>query len=551
MPRTSNLQIDQRQTYQDPGRQILTEVVARPVDTAVDLHGSNKVAQLTNFLQQAQTLYGTEEAIQTHEGQVAHQSGAPVKETILGAYEKGWMSVDGSVKGTKDAAEAQAQFKTGFDRTQGPEGVEKWLTDKSTELTQGMKPGPFADSYKTHLGSAFDQIRADYHKELKEDITGKAEANTMDMLLGAVTAKTKAGKPVDISDFDGVRKTLQDNNLGISNSRFNELTFDVLSKLASEGNWQAIEAADQKRPDGTPALSSIPEYTAKVAALHVHAQTVFLNKQDKARKAIKDQHDMKVAESMAPLFKLAQGGDREGAQAGFNEAVKSGLFDFEPAVMDTVQKQLLSVGDKGETLDQLTSYNNVAQDIFDHKATPQSIVRAGLSPARVGQAMQLFMDQRRIDSDARNADKALDAAKRNNTIQKSPEYIPTVKDVLTAIPEMSGRDAELDKSIYGGARAQQLEVLRQKTRLHLNGLATDADGDIGKFSEGAAGLRDAVAKRAQGIIDSKDPKKNPPPEIIYLTPALFLAAYKRGEISGASTVSMYQKYFKATQTPTN
>lgn len=59
-------------------------------------------------------MYGTEEAIQTHEGQVARQAGAPQKETILGAYEKGWMSVDGSVKGTKDAAEAQAQFKTGL-----------------------------------------------------------------------------------------------------------------------------------------------------------------------------------------------------------------------------------------------------------------------------------------------------------------------------------------------------------------------------------------------------------------------------------------------------
>ncbi|MBC7699460.1 hypothetical protein, partial [Aquabacterium sp.] len=402
-----------------------------------------------------------------------------------------------------------------------------------------------ADSYKTHLGSAFDQIRQDYHKELNQDITGKAEANTMEMLLGAVTAKTSKGVPVDITDIDGVRQSLGAHGLGIPNGRFNELTFMTLKALASEGNYQALSVADQKRPDGTPALSSIPEYKDQIAALKVHAQNVFLTRQDHADKQVKADYENRVNAAVSPLFMQAQAGDLEGAMAGFSKLVAGSMFAHSPLDIDKYQKALQSINDKGETLEQRELFLKAAEASRVGNWTASKIISSGVHPSKIPTLLTMMgerlSEERRAVSDARSdarADRAL-------AIVRQPEYRATVKEVLSSVPDMKpGSDFTCKKTVA-------LRELKADAERQLLSFASQYGTDMEGYQKAVMAVRDSTKKRADEIVTTTNVKNIRPANIRQPNRKAYLAAYDAGQVpKDPNSVQEHLDYFNAIEANT-
>ncbi len=543
MPRQQTLQIEQSPAFQDHGIQFGTQVVARPVDTYVDQGADNKMRQLAGLLDAGQALYKTIDETDQKEGAKDRALGMPKKATVLGSYEHGWLSLDGSIKGKEDAEKLAASFSTGFDRN-APGGVDGWLQARSQELTKGMQPGPFSEAYTKKLTEGFQAIRDKHFQEQKDSVTATAETNVVSLLAGAARAKTNKGEAVTVDDFLGVRQSLADSGLGLDTTRMDKLGHAALKALASEGNYQAIRAARKGNKDGLMAFPTLAE--DDLSALEQHAATVYLNKQEAAHKAVKEEHHDKVSATMFPIIQAAQAGKTGDAQKAFDSVVASGVFAHEPEAIDKWQRMLVSTGDKSDSFEQVDLYNKVTLSILEDGWNMKQIQSAGLSPKLMRDAFGVYARKRSEDrqaasegrTEARTA-KALETASR---ITSGADFRPTLHATLEELPKLEGYAKEAD---FTGKKGQAVRAIRADTEKELVRTAMERGSDIDGWRQDVVRIRENAKRRTEAAMGSKDVQHLPPAFIRHDTWEEYKAAQGRGEYeANMAELEAARKWFK-------
>jgi len=106
MPRQQTLQIDTRAPIEARGLQFGSQVVAHPVDTFVDQgsHSENAqhAAQIQNLLEVGEQLFQLQDIRDSKEGAQDRALGVPQKEVPTSGYTRGWVSLDGAIKGQQE-----------------------------------------------------------------------------------------------------------------------------------------------------------------------------------------------------------------------------------------------------------------------------------------------------------------------------------------------------------------------------------------------------------------------------------------------------------------
>lgn len=524
MPRQQTLQIDTRPQQETRGLQFGTQVISHPVDTFVD-QGSHPelaqhAAQFQNLLDAGEQMFQLRDAREAKQGAQDRALGVPQKEAPTNAYTRGWTTLNGVVQGQQDMDKIRATYATGFDRSDLG-GFDKWAQEQTEQRLKGMQPGPFLEAYKTKLAEGLIELRGKHSEEQKSWVVAKAETNIIDVLAGAIRAK--AGQPVTPEDFLKVKQTIHESGLGVDDSRWDQLGQNALKVLAGEGNYQAIRAARKATAEGSKAFPTLGE--DDLSALEHHAQTVFLQKQEAADKAVKMDYETRVSQSVSPLFIQAQSGDLEGAMAGFSKLVSGGMFAHSPLDIDKYQKALQSISDKAETVDQRERFIEAAEGARLGNWTASKIIHSGVHPSKIPSLLSMMgerqAEERRAMSEAR-ADARED---RKLAVIRQPEFSASVKDVLSVIPEMDSYQKSLD---FTGKKAQALRELRADANRELISFASQHGSDMEKYQEAVGKVREQVRKRAEAVMTSTKTSDILPSHIRYATKREFLQAYRSG-----------------------
>ncbi|RZI86376.1 MAG: hypothetical protein EOP38_01690 [Rubrivivax sp.] len=494
------------------------------MDTFVD-QGSHPelaqhAAQFQNLLDAGEQMFQLRDAREAKQGAQDRALGVPQKEAPTNAYTRGWTTLNGVVQGQQDMDKIRATYATGFDRSDLG-GFDKWAQEQTEQRLKGMQPGPFLEAYKTKLAEGLIELRGKHSEEQKSWVVAKAETNIIDVLAGAIRAK--AGQPVTPEDFLKVKQTIHESGLGVDDSRWDQLGQNALKVLAGEGNYQAIRAARKATAEGSKAFPTLGE--DDLSALEHHAQTVFLQKQEAADKAVKMDYETRVSQSVSPLFIQAQSGDLEGAMAGFSKLVSGGMFAHSPLDIDKYQKALQSISDKAETVDQRERFIEAAEGARLGNWTASKIIHSGVHPSKIPSLLSMMgerqAEERRAMSEAR-ADARED---RKLAVIRQPEFSASVKDVLSVIPEMDSYQKSLD---FTGKKAQALRELRADANRELISFASQHGSDMEKYQEAVGKVREQVRKRAEAVMTSTKTSDILPSHIRYATKREFLQAYRSG-----------------------
>lgn len=134
MPRQQTLQIEASQPFQQRGSQVGTQVSASPVDTYVDQGMNQRMSQLNSLLDSGHDLIKTidegEAAAGAKDAALGKEQSPSLMGRALGSYERGWMTVRGTVSGAEDASKILAEYQAGGFDPKNPQGLEGWLQQK-------------------------------------------------------------------------------------------------------------------------------------------------------------------------------------------------------------------------------------------------------------------------------------------------------------------------------------------------------------------------------------------------------------------------------------
>lgn len=546
MPRQQTLQIEGRPILEAPDRQVFTQTVARPVDTYTQPAADPRMHRIASFLEAGEELVSAMDLVDTKQGAQDRALGMPKKETVLGSYERGWLTLDGSIKGQQDAEKVRTSFASGFNRN-APGGLESWIQERQRELMQGMKPGPFADAYRVKLAQGFQSLRDQHSQEQRAAVTATVENNAVTLLAGAARAKGAKGEVVTAEDFLGVRRTLAESGLGFDDVRMDKLGHAALKLLAGEGNVQAVRAARKAAQDGTMAFPTLGE--DELSALEGRAITVRLNKEEAADKAIKEEHETKVNESMFTIIQMAQAGRTKDAQKAFDGLVSTDLFAHEPHAIEKWQRMLVNVGDKADSIEQVELLNHVTLNILTQGWGLREIQASGLSPRLMRDAFLMHAQKRREDrqeaSEARAAARADAAAAKAARVTSTPDFKSIMDATMASIPKkaMSASNAYIDGET-GHPRANAMAAIRADAERELLRTALARGSDIEGWNKDVVRIRDSANLRIQQVANTANSANIRPAFIRHGTWAEYMEASKRGEYgANLSELEEARKWF--------
>ncbi|MGQ0595855.1 hypothetical protein [Aquabacterium sp.] len=498
MPRSQTLQIENSAPIETHGIQIGSQVIAHPVDTMVDQGMGMKMRQLDSLLKSGQDLYATIDEGEARQGAEDAALGKPQKSTVLGSYERGWLSTRAAVNSAEDLAKVKTSFESGFDRNT-PGGIEGWLQGKYQELTKGMDmAGPYGKVYSQKMAEGFNELRALHNKQTSDSVVAQSESDYITMLHGMV--KGKAGQVVSPDDFQSVTKTMADNGIGFDPKRRDDLGKKALMALASEGNVQAIEAAKQATKDGSKPFPSITD--DEFAQLEAHAQTVYIQTESRRHALMKQQYEERVNNAMYPVIKMAASGDVEGAQKAYDLLAKSDLFKSHPEDFDKFQKMLVSTGDRAMTLDQRETFNHLYEGIWTGKVGVNDIIRQHLPQKDTMALTTVYMDKWKVDRAAAASEKQADAM---NNLFKNQSVMADIRSGLDALPKFPS-DSTAAMLDLGGVKRQKMREIHADTQGQLYRAAAESGGDIEAFDRKRQAILDRARTHLEGVLDSKGRK---------------------------------------------
>lgn len=499
MPRQQTLQIESSQPLQQRGSQVGTQVSASPVDTYVDQGMNQRMSQLNSLLDSGHALLKTIDDGEAAEGAkdaaLGKEQSPSLMGRALGSYERGWMTVRGSVSGAEDASKLLAEYQAGGFDPKNPQGLEGWLQQKFKEKAQGMPDGPFKSAYEGKLMEGFNDIRATHFKTQRDSVVAQSEADTITLLGGVIKQAAKDGKGLTPESFMDVRKKLSESGIGFDDKRWSELGQKALQAAALDGNVQAIDAAQAEAQDKSKAFSTLTE--GDFAQLRHHAQTVLIQRTEQEHKALKLQYETRVNDALYPIMKQAMT-DQAGAQKAFAELVmKTDLFKGHPEDFSKYQQMLIQTGDRALTVEERETENDMMTQVWSGKAGPKDIFAAHLPAKSTMNLMTVYMDKWKVE----RAAQATEAQARAMTnLFRNQEVAQDIRSGVEALPRWPSNPMAMENltdSTNGRKYSQKVREIQAQTHADLFKAANDSQGDVAAFGK----KRTAILEQARSHIE--------------------------------------------------
>lgn len=290
MPRNYQDPIKSRTLEANTPAPVDYQVAANPVDTYVSPGRASNATKLADALSginrhldpYVQRRLQAEEESRYQQGIRDRTSGKEGEKDAGEAYADGFMSMDGMLKGNEDYTKLYQAYQEEFDKENG--NLEEFVEKFHQGNVQGLDDAAFLKTYNNAMANGVAKLFNEHQVYKKDRAVEKLEATSMDMLTTMVKSYVDNGMPVDDGAVDSMRKFLN-KDMGVSNSRFNDLLFGSIKRIGDEGNYLIYDSLKKKKPDGTPPMYDIPEWREKIDAAQLRATTVFLKKRKDADEA--------------------------------------------------------------------------------------------------------------------------------------------------------------------------------------------------------------------------------------------------------------------------
>jgi len=275
-----------------------------------------------------------------------------------------------------------------------------------------------------------------------------------------------------VDDLEAARKDLN-TNFGVSNARFNELSFTALDNLGKQGNYAVYDALREKKPDGTPGMYNIPAWKARIDAAQIHSQNVYLSKRSAADAALKKEREDHQDTALYGVF-LKMDTDPAAAKVEYSKLRSEGLFSRASDIIDWDRK-FNDASKRDASAAQQDLEVSLQQGIYTGKARPQEIVQADITPA---QKRSLMGEWYRVKNDARQAaasgQTAADSIYRTQDFRSGETYIETVLRPQASPLDPMGIGTEFARQQMAAARREFTIRSRDvKAPYELQGLAQE------------------------------------------------------------------------------
>lgn len=458
MPREVQTQVNTRQVYQPISEPQAKQVVAQPTDQLTlpiqdpDLIGLVKgLTALQPSLQKYVVNSGQANANRDMAaGSADRQMGKPVAEGSTDWYKHAYMMQDGQVNGDKAGNELLQAVATGFNRDTGD--INSFIQDHFQKDTQGITDHSYMEGYNESIAPHIQKVRLEQLQYQQDAVVEKVESNGMYKMDKAFQDRIATGEPITVDDLEAARKDLN-SNFGISNARFNELSFTALDNLGKQGNYAVYDALREKKPDGTPGMYNIPAWKARIDSAQIHSQNVFLAKRSAADAALKKEREDHQDTALYGVF-LKMDTDPAAAKVEYAKLRREGLFSRASDIIDWDNK-FNAASKRDASAAQQDMEVSLQQGIYTGKSRPQEIVQADITPA---QKRSLMGEWYRVKNDNRQAaaagQTAADSIYRTQDFRSGETYIETVLRPQASPLDPMGIGTEFARQQLAAARRE-------------------------------------------------------------------------------------------------
>jgi len=542
MPKFDQVGISQRAQLDTPQRSVQTEVVASPVNIAVS-PTENNMMRLAGALKLATPIVQEYAQDQAQEGRVARANGQENPNDLFGLQAKGWMEMDSTVHADQDWMQLKADYMTKFDKENStPADLDKFISERVNGHLQGMPSQHYKDNYSELLAKNALQLRQDFTAYTTGRMVEKTEANVVQLNYNMVKDSLANGKMPSVEDFKGVTQFAKEHGINISESRSDQLMFEAVKRFAEEGHPDILSVfkADTKDPtDPTkaqPGMYFKPGWKDKIDQLEITASHNFVTRKNAEYAYAENLRKHEIDSSMGDVMEKMALGDVGGAQALYEEKVRSGLFHGQGGQLVTWMGSMAKTAKEVETPTQQLEYKSLFIGLLEGRVGNAEILKANLT----AQQMMTLADKARS---IRHENRAVAVAERANAIAdnvspivKSTEY-QSGKDYLSHYLK-TAPNASMDPFGVGSdfTHQQQAAAQLEFTQRALN------EKDPAKLREI---LHDVANKYQKRIADNEaQVAKATPGWIQYDSKAAVLDAAERGEID-KSRLKAHLDYFNA------
>lgn len=530
MPRTYQEQVTSRplsQSSQQRGPE-QAQVFARPVGALVSQapvdNELNGLVDGLKSLNPALERWAAESDQQDlQHGAVSRLAGEEEPTWKYSAFAKGYMDMDGRVKGTQDASKLIELYSTEFDKDQPPEALDLFLRGKYGDMAKGLKEGDFLTGYDASIAPTLQKIRQDHLQYHQKKVVDTVESNAMMLLDSGIKGYMAQGQEVPHDFVEGLRKHMGE-NMGVDSDRFDQLLFSVVDRAGKDGNLNAFDILHQPKADGTPGMYFSPQWKAKIDSAELEAST---RAEHRNRVLREDKQDQALYE----VFDMLYSGNREGARSKFEELRKGGLFTrasdlkkWEDALSQAEQKEVRP--------DQQATETDLLTGIYQSKVGPDQILGADITNA---QRKSLLNEWYRVDKDRK--DRAAQQGKEEKAIYKTPEFL-SGKDYIEKMTASTKGLMDPDNSLFEMQRRQQATAILEFTQFAET--TSDRTALVQKQHE----IVDRVIKAREQMAKGQPQASNAPRR--YTSPQEVANAYRQGLLT-TEEAGRYRDFFKANQ----
>lgn len=428
MPKQDKTAVSTREVMTPISRPEEQEVNARQVDFHNGVSVSPELDGLVKGLKQIQPklnefalFHGRKVAREDLQaGSAAAKRNEELAEDASRFFRQGYMNQRGLVEGEKFGGELLQKYNTEFNKDSGD--IEKFIKENTQAEVEGLDDEDYGRGFGSNQGKYLDHIRTEQFKYQQIKITETVESDAMARLETAYDTRKSIGQPLNVNDLEQLRKELGQ-SFGVSNTRFNDLVFDVINKKGMAGDFAAYDLLKKNRPDGTKGMYHIPKWKAKIDKAQLASQNTYLAAENAQDKRDDKARNSKQDEAMFGILLQAES-DPEAAALAFDKLITDGLF--EDATQYVKYKKLLTdvIDDEDGSPEQAANEAMLTSKILSNpnSVTFGQLANFDLAPKQQVRLAGLIRSQR---GEARTATN--DGASKSKKIYSSYQYT-TAKD---------------------------------------------------------------------------------------------------------------------------
>lgn len=546
MPKFDQVGISQRAQLDTPQRSVQTEVVASPVNIAVT-PAENNMMRLAGALKLAAPIVQEYAQDQAQEGRVARANGQENPNDLFGLQAKGWMEMDSTIHADQDWMQLKADYMTKFDKENStPADLDKFISERVNGHLQGMPSQHYKDNYSELLANNALQLRQDFTAYTTGRMVEKTEANVVQLQHNMIRDSLANGKLPTMEDFKGVTDFAKAHGMNFSDKRQLELTFEAVKRFAEEGHPDVLSVFKQDVKDPTDPTKTqagmyfSPAWKDKIDQLEIMANHNFVTRKNAEYAYAENLRKHEIDSAMGDVMEKMALGDVGGAQALYEEKVRSGLFHGQGSQLVTWMGNMAKTAKETETPAQQLRMTDTLIKVYEGKASYEDILKSGCTPTQITSMAKELRAVRHENRSAAAAERANAIADNKPAIVQSIEYT-SGKEYLGDFLKTKGVGAfDPFGAVRNWTEQQRAVAQLEFTRRALN--EKDPAKLRGILHDVATKYRQAIAEREATMIGTA------PGWLQYSTKSEALDAAENGDID-RDTLKAHLDYFNQMDKP--